>query len=148
MMGMPHPHTGVGAWPCYLAGKAVGMNFHPHPSTPTVPLKSLGSGSDLTLPSSSEADTLERHDLALLAGSAPTLTRDEILERRRKHYGPNLALFFPEDPLHVTSAVGCRLYTSDSREEADSYLDCINNVSHVGHCHPQVGWLLRLGVAG
>uniref|UniRef100_A0A1D1ZS12 Ethanolamine-phosphate phospho-lyase n=1 Tax=Auxenochlorella protothecoides TaxID=3075 RepID=A0A1D1ZS12_AUXPR len=103
-----------------------------------VPLKSLGSGSDLTLPSSSEADTLERHDLALLAGSAPTLTRDEILERRRKHYGPNLALFFPEDPLHVTSAVGCRLYTSDSREEADSYLDCINNVSHVGHCHPQV----------
>ena len=34
---------------------------------------------------------------------------------------------------------GCYLYDADGNE----YLDCVNNVAHVGHCHPKVWHLLR-----
>lgn len=62
------------------------------------------------------------------------LCREEILARRRQHVGPNVALFFDE-PLHIVRGAGCELFDPEGR----SYLDCINNVSHVGHCHPTVG---------
>eukprot|EP00887_Chlorella_sp_A99_P007358 scaffold2.g7358.t1 len=66
--------------------------------------------------------------------AAGALTADAILAKRRRFLGPNLATFFPEAPLHITSARGCLLFD----EHGDSYLDCINNVSHCGHAHPAV----------
>ncbi|KAL4431001.1 hypothetical protein ABPG75_006257 [Micractinium tetrahymenae] len=57
-----------------------------------------------------------------------------ILEKRRRHVGPNLALFFQDEPLHVVRGSGCELFDA----EGTAYLDCINNVSHVGHAHPRV----------
>lgn len=47
-----------------------------------------------------------------------------------------------DQPLHVVRGSGTTLYTADGSE----YLDCVNNVAHVGHCHPKVTlrfWLRR-----
>ena len=38
-----------------------------------------------------------------------------------------------DTPLHMVRGEGCRLYDYEGRE----YLDCVNNVAHVGHSHPQ-----------
>jgi hypothetical protein len=38
-----------------------------------------------------------------------------------------------DTPLHIVRGAGCRLYDYDGHE----YLDCVNNVAHVGHCHPE-----------
>lgn len=43
-------------------------------------------------------------------------------------------LFFPEDPIKIVRGQGQYLYD----EQGAEYLDCINNVAHVGHCHPLV----------
>ncbi|KAH0505394.1 5-phosphohydroxy-L-lysine phospho-lyase [Microtus ochrogaster] len=43
-------------------------------------------------------------------------------------------LFFPEDPVKIIRSQGQYLYDEQGRE----FLDCINNVAHVGHCHPTV----------
>ncbi|KAL4859438.1 Zinc finger CCCH domain-containing protein 40 [Chlorella vulgaris] len=57
-----------------------------------------------------------------------------ILGKRRRHLGPNLALFFEDDPLHIVRGQGCEIFDA----EGNDYLDCVNNVSHVGHAHPRV----------
>ncbi|WP_299349388.1 aminotransferase class III-fold pyridoxal phosphate-dependent enzyme [uncultured Shimia sp.] len=41
---------------------------------------------------------------------------------------------FYQDPLHVVRGEGVWLWDKDGRR----YLDCYNNVPHVGHCHPRV----------
>uniref|UniRef100_A0A8C9USK7 5-phosphohydroxy-L-lysine phospho-lyase n=1 Tax=Spermophilus dauricus TaxID=99837 RepID=A0A8C9USK7_SPEDA len=43
-------------------------------------------------------------------------------------------LFFPEDPVKIVRGQGQYLYD----EQGGEYIDCINNVAHVGHCHPLV----------
>ncbi|ELU17763.1 hypothetical protein CAPTEDRAFT_188970 [Capitella teleta] len=43
-------------------------------------------------------------------------------------------LFFRADPIKIVRAQGQYMYD----EEGKFYLDCINNVAHVGHCHPDV----------
>lgn len=62
------------------------------------------------------------------------LTKEETLQLRKKHIGPSCKLFFRSDPLKIVRAAGCYMYD----EKGCRYLDCINNVCHVGHCHPQV----------
>ena len=63
------------------------------------------------------------------------MTYADVLAQRRQVLGPNMALFFADQPLHIRKARGCELFDA---ETGASYLDCINNVSHVGHCHPRV----------
>ena len=57
----------------------------------------------------------------------------EVLAKRRTHIGPNTTLNY-KNPLHIVRGEGCRLYDADGVE----YLDCVNNVAHVGHCNPTV----------
>lgn len=47
--------------------------------------------------------------------------------------GPNVPTFY-EDPVHLVRGQGVSLWDADGRK----YLDCYNNVAHVGHCHPRV----------
>ncbi|XP_026515310.1 5-phosphohydroxy-L-lysine phospho-lyase [Terrapene carolina triunguis] len=61
-------------------------------------------------------------------------SRQETLALRRQLVGSSCKLFFPEDPVKIVRAKGQYIYDEHGRE----YLDCINNVSHVGHCHPDV----------
>ena len=67
---------------------------------------------------------------------APTdgpMTSDEILVTRRDLLGPSLSLSY-RTPLHIVRGEGAHLYDADGR----AYLDCVNNVAHVGHAHPRV----------
>ncbi len=58
---------------------------------------------------------------------------EEALSRRRKVMGEKLYVFY-DPPLHMVKGEGAWLESSDGRR----YLDCYNNVPHVGHCHPYV----------
>jgi 4-aminobutyrate aminotransferase-like enzyme len=58
---------------------------------------------------------------------------DQLLAERRRRVGPSLSLSY-DRPLHITHGWKQHLYDSSGR----AYLDCVNNVSHVGHCHPRV----------
>ncbi len=57
----------------------------------------------------------------------------EILEARQRHLGPNLSVSY-ERPLKIVQGWRQYLYDHLGRE----YLDTVNNVAHVGHCHPAV----------
>ena len=57
----------------------------------------------------------------------------ELLARRARLLGPNVPTFY-QDPLHIVKGEGVWLWDRDARK----YLDCYNNVPHVGHCHPAV----------
>jgi len=56
-----------------------------------------------------------------------------VPERRHNLLGPSLSLSY-EEPIHVVRGRGTYLYDVMGRE----YLDCVNNVAHVGHEHPTV----------
>lgn len=62
-----------------------------------------------------------------------------VLSARLRHYGPNTALHFAAQPLHMVRGQGQYLYDA----HANRYLDCCNNVAHVGHCHPEVRGVMR-----
>lgn len=57
----------------------------------------------------------------------------QMLEKRARLFGPN-DLYFYENPIHFVRGEGVWLYDHEGRR----YLDCYNNVPHVGHCHPRV----------
>lgn len=56
-----------------------------------------------------------------------------ILARRHAAMGPKPLLFY-DDPLHVVRGEGVWLIADDGRR----YLDCYNNVAHIGHANPHV----------
>ncbi len=58
---------------------------------------------------------------------------EALLERRERLLGPRLTTFY-EEPVHLVRGLGTKLWDAEGRE----YLDCYNNVPHVGHCHPKV----------
>jgi len=57
----------------------------------------------------------------------------KILELRSKHLGPSLSVSYDE-PLHIVHGKGQYLFDA----KGNRYLDCVNNIQHVGHCHPKV----------
>ena len=56
-----------------------------------------------------------------------------LFERRRQVLSPNLSLSY-KTPIHIVRGKGSYLFDVLGR----SYLDCVNNVAHVGHEHPHV----------
>ncbi|MCG3141009.1 MAG: Acetylornithine/succinyldiaminopimelate aminotransferase [Anaerolineae bacterium] len=63
----------------------------------------------------------------------PARAQDELLQLRRALVGPSLSLAY-RAPLKIVRGLGQYLYD----ETGAAYLDCVNNVCHVGHCHPRV----------
>ncbi len=59
--------------------------------------------------------------------------KDYILSQREKHLGKSLSVSYNE-PLKIVKGFGQYLFD----EEGNKFLDCVNNVCHVGHCHPHV----------
>jgi len=57
----------------------------------------------------------------------------DMVARRRRLLGPNVSTFY-DDPLHLVRGEGVWVWDAEGRK----YLDCYNNVPHVGHCHPRV----------
>ena len=58
---------------------------------------------------------------------------ESLTDRRARLLGPNMSTFYDE-PVHIVRGQGVHLWDADGRQ----YLDCYNNVPHVGHCHPRV----------
>ncbi|XP_039868444.1 ethanolamine-phosphate phospho-lyase [Simochromis diagramma] len=66
--------------------------------------------------------------------SAERFEKKETIDLRKKYIGPSCKIFFSHDPIKIVRANGQYMYD----EKGQRYLDCINNVAHVGHCHPDV----------
>ncbi len=58
---------------------------------------------------------------------------ETLLDRRARLMGPNVPTFY-RTPVHLVRGEGVWLWDAGGRR----YLDCYNNVPHVGHCHPKV----------
>ncbi len=58
---------------------------------------------------------------------------DRLLRRRERLLGPSMTAFYDE-PVHIVRGEGVWLWSAEGRR----FLDCYNNVPHVGHCHPKV----------
>lgn len=58
---------------------------------------------------------------------------DPLLDRRQRLLGPNVPTFY-DRPITLVRGAGTRVWDDQGRE----YVDCYNNVPHVGHCHPHV----------
>ena len=61
------------------------------------------------------------------------LDRNQILQLRQKYLSPSLSLSY-DTPLHIVRAKRQYLYDANGKR----YLDAVNNIQHVGHCHPMV----------
>ncbi|XP_054258407.1 5-phosphohydroxy-L-lysine phospho-lyase [Macrosteles quadrilineatus] len=66
--------------------------------------------------------------------SAEELPKSATISLRKRHIGQSCKLFFRSDPIKIVRAEAQYMYD----EKGNQYLDCINNVAHVGHCHPEV----------
>jgi 4-aminobutyrate aminotransferase-like enzyme/Ser/Thr protein kinase RdoA (MazF antagonist) len=64
---------------------------------------------------------------------APAPTSAQTLAERRTRIGRNLSISYRQ-PIKVVRGLGQYLYDAEGR----AYLDAVNNVAHVGHCHPAV----------
>ncbi|XP_060568029.1 5-phosphohydroxy-L-lysine phospho-lyase-like isoform X1 [Ruditapes philippinarum] len=62
------------------------------------------------------------------------LTFKQTLKMRRNYVGRSCKLHYEVSPLKIVRASRQYMYDDSGNE----YLDCINNTSHVGHCHPHV----------
>ena len=60
-------------------------------------------------------------------------SKERLLEERRAHLGRSLSISYAE-PLKIVRGRGQFLID----ESGEAYLDMVNNVAHVGHCHPRV----------
>lgn len=60
-------------------------------------------------------------------------SNNDLIARRERLLGPHVATFYSE-PVHIVRGEGVWLWDADGRR----YLDCYNNVPHVGHCNPRV----------
>jgi 4-aminobutyrate aminotransferase-like enzyme len=58
---------------------------------------------------------------------------ETLMQRRTRLMGPNVRVFY-DDPVHLVRGQGVWVWDTDGNK----YLDCYNNVPHVGHCHPRV----------
>jgi 4-aminobutyrate aminotransferase-like enzyme/Ser/Thr protein kinase RdoA (MazF antagonist) len=63
----------------------------------------------------------------------PAPATDELLASRRAHLGPSLSISYRR-PLTIVRGEGAYLVDDTGR----GFLDCVNNVCHVGHAHPHV----------
>ncbi|MDX1836542.1 aminotransferase class III-fold pyridoxal phosphate-dependent enzyme [Legionella taurinensis] len=59
--------------------------------------------------------------------------KEALLSLRKKVIADNVGLSYRQ-PLEIVRGEGVYLYDETGR----AYLDCVNNVCHVGHCHPRV----------
>lgn len=89
------------------------------------PLPFLGTLRDAISSSKCSENTLQ--DLK------PRSVPEDLRERRQSTLPPSLSLSYAK-PLHIVRGYRQYLFASDSR----TYLDTVNNVCHVGHCHPRV----------
>lgn len=77
------------------------------------------------------------HTFRIACGFTGVITQNEdydVLETNRKQYvGRNLSISYQQ---HLRIERGALQYLYD--DKGNTFVDCVNNVSHVGHCNPMV----------
>lgn len=69
----------------------------------------------------------------IMTQNIPQRSTAELIAIRQQHVNPTLSLSY-QAPLKIVRGSGAYLYD----ESGQAYLDMVNNVCHVGHCHPDV----------
>jgi 4-aminobutyrate aminotransferase-like enzyme/Ser/Thr protein kinase RdoA (MazF antagonist) len=72
-------------------------------------------------------------ELGRAAEALPARAPEDLVAARRVSLSRALSLSYGR-PLAIVRGAGAHLYDADGR----AYLDLVNNVCHVGHCHPRV----------
>jgi len=85
------------------------------------------------------AENLFRKACDMDAKIRPGRIRSDILEARGNYLGKSLSLSY-ESPLKIVKGQSQYLFDEDGR----TYLDTVNNVCHIGHCHPRTLEAARL----
>jgi ethanolamine-phosphate phospho-lyase len=65
--------------------------------------------------------------------SAILQSPDERINERYRYFSKAVSLSY-QQPIHMAGAAMQYMYGADG----ETYLDCVNNIPHVGHCHPKV----------
>ena len=77
------------------------------------------------------------NEFRIVCGFSSIINEDdnykELLADRKKYIGKNLSISYLK-PLKIIK--GALQYLYD--DKGNTFVDCVNNVSHVGHCHPVV----------
>ncbi len=70
-----------------------------------------------------------------VCGYSPSLEKDHNLhlKKRQTYFSSVLSLSYDE-PIRMVKAAFQYMYD----DRGNTYLDCVNNICHVGHCHPRV----------
>lgn len=63
----------------------------------------------------------------------PVPTNEQLLSQRRRSFSRAMSISYDE-PIHMVRGGLQYMYSADGR----TYLDCVNNIPHVGHNHPAV----------
>lgn len=63
----------------------------------------------------------------------PQSNHESLIAQRKQHIGANLSISYTH-PLKIEKGALQYLYDDLGK----TYIDCVNNVSHVGHCHPRL----------
>lgn len=79
-------------------------------------------------------DALGDDGLSHLLDSHPSVGTGDLVDRRRRAFGPLMEGLSYDTPIEVASAEGVWITATDGAR----YLDCYNNVPCVGHAHPRV----------
>ncbi|KAI4478759.1 hypothetical protein M0802_014494 [Mischocyttarus mexicanus] len=69
-----------------------------------------------------------------MAESLEQMPKTETIKLRERHIGQSCKLFYKSSPLKIVKGIGQYMFD----EKGARYLDCMNNVAHVGHCQPDV----------
>ncbi|XP_035723158.1 5-phosphohydroxy-L-lysine phospho-lyase-like isoform X1 [Vespa mandarinia] len=75
-----------------------------------------------------------QNNFPIMAESLEQMSKIDTIKLRERHIGQSCKLFYKSNPLKIVKAEGQYMFD----EKGGRYLDCINNVAHVGHCHPDV----------
>jgi hypothetical protein len=119
-----------------LGGAVIGRLRTSRGAAPNESIDRLEGAGGLALLATLEGRDEALRELCLEAiGLTPKLREsgDALLQRRKGAMGPKPLLFYAK-PLHIVRGDGVWLRADDGR----AYLDCYNNVAHVGHAHPRV----------
>jgi 4-aminobutyrate aminotransferase-like enzyme len=82
------------------------------------------------------------HTFRVVCGFSPLIQPEDeyenLIKDRKQFVGKNLSISYQKK---VKIVQGALQYLYD--DKGNTFVDCVNNVSHVGHCHPTVVWALQ-----
>eukprot|EP00884_Botryococcus_braunii_P010472 jgi/Botrbrau1/19426/Bobra.0338s0052.2 len=105
-------------------------------------IPNLSTAAEIVVKKKKNVRNLEQDDKHSEANLASLCVID-LAAARHQALGNCTALYNSHDPLHIVEGEGCWLIDHDGKK----YLDCVNNVAHVGHSNPRVTQAVQKQIA-